>query len=80
MNIDVEPILRKPTDLDKIVRSLKTGVNFLKYGRKGKPKNRLVWVDELEENIFWNDPVDKTKAPRFMPISEVLQNLYKKFN
>jgi hypothetical protein len=33
--------------------SLIKGDNFMKYGRKGKPHQRKVWISENEDRICW---------------------------
>lgn len=46
------------------------GTVFLKYGRYGKPKRRVVYLSEAETEILWKDPTSKEKA-RGMLVTEL---------
>jgi hypothetical protein len=54
-----------------LAKDLIKGANFFKYGRRGKPHQRIVWISEKEDTLFWSDPSKKNKNPRFMPFSEI---------
>jgi hypothetical protein len=49
---------------------------FLKYGRRGKPHQRKVWISEKEDYIYWADPLKKYQKPRCIPFSDVINLIF----
>lgn len=62
-------------DDQKVVETLQKGDTFLKYGRKGKPKNRLVYFSKDDLKIYWRAPNNKNESPRYIKIEDVLSLL-----
>ena len=56
-------------DDQKVVETLQKGDTFLKYGRKGKPKNRLVYFSKDDLKIYWRAPNNKNESPRYIKIN-----------
>ena len=55
-----------------IIRRLKTGQVFKKYGKKGNPHDRLVWMDEKLSKIYCcAEGYKDSKENKFIPITEV---------
>ena len=51
---------------------LKTkGTVFIKYGRVGKPHQRLVQLNEDESMLLWKDPQRITEKARYISCSEI---------
>lgn len=58
-----------------LAKDLMKGDIFLKYGRRGKPHQRKVWISEKEDYIYWADPLKKYQKPRCIPFSDILDVL-----
>lgn len=55
-------------------RDVITGELFKKYGRRGKPHARYVWISEREDFFYWKNP-DKpsnVKSIRFYEVKDIL--------
>ena len=71
LHLDIETVYNKTKDIDLLKKELK-GHKFLKYGRKGKPKQRLVFMDINEERISWKSSEQNDNQARFILISEII--------
>ena len=68
---------QKRVQLSEAFEYLQNGATFLKYGRRGKPKPRHIFL--IDKAISWREPgssfMPETKknknAIRFMPLIEV---------
>jgi len=49
------------------------GTVFVKYGRFGSPKLRLVFLNSDESEIHWKDSKKEKEKYRSMKISEILE-------
>jgi hypothetical protein len=54
-----------------LTKDLINGAIFLKYGRRGKPHQRKVWISEKEDFVFWKDPLKPKSKPRAIPFTDV---------
>lgn len=45
----------EPVDMDHFLRTSREGVKFLKYGRYGRPHDRIVKYDEAKQMFSWGD-------------------------
>jgi len=46
-----------------IAKELMKGAVFIKYGRRGQPHPRKVWISDKEDYIYYLDP-KKDKKPK----------------
>lgn len=47
-----------------------TGTSFLKFGRQGNPKKRVVYLNEEKTHLFWKAP-NSSEKPRSMSVSGI---------
>lgn len=48
-----------------------TGHLFKKYGRRGKPHERYVWISEKEDEVFWKNPKKPNATVKSIPMYEI---------
>ena len=52
-------------------RDVIQGASFRKYGRRGKPHERYVWISEKEDFIYWKNPKQSKPTVKSIPMHEV---------
>jgi cytohesin/brefeldin A-inhibited guanine nucleotide-exchange protein len=68
-NIDLQGASLK-TAMEIATEMIK-GAQFVKYGRRGTPHKRFVWISEQEDYIYWKDLAKATEKPRSMPFADI---------
>ena len=58
-------------DDSEVLKKLEEGHAFIKYGRKGKPKTRLVYFSQEDQKIYWRSKTNVNENPRFLKIEDV---------